>query len=133
MERYTGFEPVRSAWKSDMLTVEHQYRKPPHKEHVVGHVMQRQCRNLNAFHQGVVWQLLLALSSACFINLSIPMDWCLRWDLNPYVLRQRCLRPPRLPIPTLKHVWYSPWDSNPDRPLIWRQCSGISRVFYQLN
>ena len=26
MERYTGFEPVHSAWKADVLAVEHQYR-----------------------------------------------------------------------------------------------------------
>ena len=26
LERYTGFEPVHSAWKADVLTVEHQYR-----------------------------------------------------------------------------------------------------------
>lgn len=25
MEQYTGFEPVPSAWKADMLAIEHQY------------------------------------------------------------------------------------------------------------
>ena len=27
LEQYTGFEPVPSAWKADMLAIEHQYCK----------------------------------------------------------------------------------------------------------
>ena len=39
------------------------------------------------------------LGPACLSFHHVPIEWCPRGELNPYVLRQRVLSPSRLPIP----------------------------------